>query len=47
MDEHEKAADLILDEEWKQQIPANAFYFAGSLIISFLIVLGLLAVFAK
>ncbi len=47
MDEHKKAADVILNEEWEKQIPANALYFVGVLVLCFLIVLGLLAIFAR
>lgn len=47
MDEHEKQADVILNEEWEKQIPANAFYFVGTLVLCFVIVLVLLVAFAR
>jgi hypothetical protein len=38
MDDHKKDADVILDEEWQQQLPGNALYFIGVLVVCFVIV---------
>jgi hypothetical protein len=47
MDEHKKTADMILDEEWEKEIPANAFYFLGVIAVSFVIVVLLLILVAR
>ena len=47
MDEHKKAADRILNEEWEKEIPANALYFVGVIVLCFVIVLLLLVIFAR
>ena len=47
MKEHQEQADVILDEEWEKQLPANAFYFFGALVLCFVIVLALLMIFAR
>ncbi len=46
MDEHERDADTLLDEQWEKQLPANAFYFLGTLIVCFLIVILFLVALA-
>ncbi|HET8570524.1 MAG TPA: hypothetical protein VFN14_01390 [Candidatus Limnocylindria bacterium] len=47
MDDHKKDADVILDEEWQQQLPGNALYFIGVLVVCFVIVMLLLVAIAR
>lgn len=47
MEEHKKASDVILNEEWEKEIPANALYFVGVIVLCFVIVLLLLVIFAR
>lgn len=47
MDDHKRDADIILDEEWQQQVPGNALYFVGTLVVCFIIVMLLLIIFAR
>jgi hypothetical protein len=46
MAEHEKDADILLDEQWEKQLPANALYFVGTLVVCFLIVMLFLVALA-